>query len=89
MQMKFRLAAFLFIICFQQVSATDGPLNVPSSLKTVTVYRSGAELIHNSSVQLSQSNQQLVIEGVSNHIGINSVQINCPAVQTLNSVITD
>jgi len=66
--------------------ATDGPLVVPSSLKTVTVYRSGAELIHNTSVQLSQGNEELVIEGISNNIDINSVQINCPSAVTIMGV---
>lgn len=86
MQKKSLLAAFLFIMCFQQVFGTEGPLIVPSSLKTVTVYRSGAELIHNSSVQLSQGNQELVIEGISNNIDMNSVQINCPAAVTIMGV---
>lgn len=86
MQMKSFLAALLSIICFQQVFATGGPLVVPSNLKTVTVYRSGAELIHNSSVQLSQGNQEVIIEGISNNIDINSVQINCAAAVTIMGV---
>jgi TonB-dependent SusC/RagA subfamily outer membrane receptor len=76
------IASFFSIHAF----ATDGPLVVPSSLKTVTVYRSGAELIHNSSVQLSQGNEELVIEGISNTIDINSVQINCPSAVTIMGV---
>lgn len=66
--------------------ATDGPLIVPSNLKTVTVYRSGAELIHNTSVQLSRGNEELVIEGISNNIDINSVQVNCPSAVTIMGV---
>src|SRR5678809_292956 len=76
------IVSFFFIHAF----ATDGPLVVPSSLKSVTVYRSGAELIHNSSVQLSQGNEELVIEGISNTIDINSVQINCPSAVTIMGV---
>lgn len=66
--------------------ATNGPLIVPSSLRTVTVYRSGAELIHNTSVQLAHGNEELVIEGISNNIDINSVQINCPSAVTIMGV---
>lgn len=85
MQLKSFLAAILFLF-FLHVHATDGPLIVPSSLKTVTVYRSGAELIHNTSVQLGQGNEELIIEGISNNIDINSVQVNCPAAVTIMGV---
>ncbi|MGZ3853760.1 MAG: DUF4139 domain-containing protein, partial [Flavisolibacter sp.] len=69
-----------------QVKATNGPLVVPSNLKTVTVYRTGAELIHNASIQLGQGNEELIIEGVSNTIDINSIQINCPTAVTIMGV---
>ncbi|MBO9684286.1 MAG: mucoidy inhibitor MuiA family protein, partial [Flavisolibacter sp.] len=75
--------AFLF---FVHAFATDRPLVVPSNLKTVTVYRSGAELIHNTSVHLSQGNGELVIEGISNTVDINSVQINCAPAVTIMGV---
>ena len=48
--------------------AGDGPLVVPSNLKTVTVYSSGAELVHTSTVQLSAGSQELLIENISNAI---------------------
>lgn len=85
MHLKSFVAGIMLFICLQAI-ATDGPLVVPSSLKTVTVYRSGAELIHNTSVQLSQGNAELVIEGISNNIDINSVQINCPSAVTIMGV---
>jgi TonB-dependent SusC/RagA subfamily outer membrane receptor len=85
MQLKSMLAACLFFAVLQ-ARATGEPIITPSILKTVTVYRSGAEMIHNSSVQLSQGNQELVIEGISNNIDINSVQINCPAAVTIMGV---
>jgi len=75
----------MLFLCLHAL-ATDGPLIVPSSLKTATVYRSGAELIHNTSVPLSQGNEELVIEGISNNIDINSVQINCPSAVTIMGV---
>jgi TonB-dependent SusC/RagA subfamily outer membrane receptor len=85
MQLKTFFAAIVFLF-FTNAHATDEPLIVPSSLKTVTVYRSGAELIHNTSVQLAKGNEELIIEGLSNNIDINSVQINCPAAVTIMGV---
>jgi TonB-dependent SusC/RagA subfamily outer membrane receptor len=85
MQLKFLLAALMFLH-FSQVKATDEPLIIPSSLKTVTVYRNGAELIHNSSAQLSRGNEDLIIEGISNSIDVNSIQINCPSAVTIMGV---
>jgi TonB-dependent SusC/RagA subfamily outer membrane receptor len=85
--MHLRSFATAIVLSFSiHALATDGPLVVPSSLKTVTVYRSGAELIHNTSVQLSQGNEELVIEGISNNIDINSVQINCLSAVTIMGV---
>ncbi|HTM92397.1 MAG TPA: mucoidy inhibitor MuiA family protein [Flavisolibacter sp.] len=85
MHLKSFAAAITFLV-FVNAFATDRPLVVPSSLKTVTVYRSGAELIHNTSVQLSQGNEELVIEGISNTVDINSVQINCAPAVTIMGV---
>ena len=85
MQIKSLLATVLFLISFK-LYATDEPLIVPSSLKTVTIYRSGAELIHNTSAQLTRGNEELIIEGISNTIHRNSVQINCPAAVTIMGV---
>ena len=84
MQSKFFIVILTFI-CLN-ATAKDEPLVVPSSLKTVTVYRSGAELIHNTSVQLAQGNEDLIIEGISNSIDINSVQINCPSAVTIMGI---
>jgi TonB-dependent SusC/RagA subfamily outer membrane receptor len=68
------------------IHAKDEPLVFPSNLKTVTVYRSGAEMIHQTTAQLQQGNQDIVIEGISNHIDINSVQVNCPSAVTIMGV---
>jgi TonB-dependent SusC/RagA subfamily outer membrane receptor len=85
MQLKHLSAGLVFLI-FLKAHGTDEPLIVPSSLKTVTVYRTGAELVHNTSVQLEKGNEELVIEGISNNIDINSVQINCPPAVTIMGV---
>ena len=74
----------IFSSCFG--IAADGPLVVPSTLKTVTVYRSGAEMVHNSSVQLGAGNHDLLIENISNAVDINSIQINCASAVTIMGV---
>src|SRR5688572_13110661 len=75
----------LLLIATIRLYAAD-PLIVPSSLRSVTVYRTGAEMTHNSSVSLGQGSQDLVIEGISNAIDINSIQVNCPATVTIMGV---
>lgn len=66
--------------------AADEPVKVPSTLTTVTVYRNGAEMTHRASTRLEQGANELIIEGISNTIDVNSIQINCPAVVTLLGV---
>ena len=68
------------------LKAADDKNSVQSDLKTVTVYRSGAELIHTVSSLLKQGNNELIIEGISNQLDINSIQINCPGTVTILSV---
>ncbi|AXY75218.1 mucoidy inhibitor MuiA family protein [Paraflavitalea soli] len=48
---------------------------VTAALKSATVYRSGAELTHTARVTLESGNNELVIDGVSNRINMNSLQI--------------
>ncbi len=66
--------------------AVNEPQKIPSDLKSVTVYRTGAELSHKATGQLIQGNNELIIEGISNFIDINSIQINCPSAVTIMGV---
>ncbi|MFT3705040.1 MAG: mucoidy inhibitor MuiA family protein [Agriterribacter sp.] len=75
----------LLIIC-QFAIAGDEPLKISSTLKTVTVYRSGAEMQHNASAQLQQGSTELIIDDLSNNIDVNSIQINCAAAITIMGV---
>ncbi|HKH63667.1 MAG TPA: DUF4139 domain-containing protein [Flavitalea sp.] len=68
------------------LKAADGKGSAQSELKNVTVYRSGAELLHTVSAVLKQGNNELIIEGISNQVDINSIQINCPSSVTIMSV---
>ena len=82
MQLRNILPALLSLVAFTSY-ATGEPKTVSSDLKAVTVYRSGAEMIHSASPQLAQGNNELVIDGISNTIDINSIQVNCPAAVTI------
>src|SRR4051812_21308914 len=82
---KYFLSGFTLLISTITL-AIGNPIVIPSDLKTVTVYRSGAELVHNTSAQLQQGNAELVIEGISNTVDMNSIQINVPAAVTILSV---
>lgn len=85
--MAFKIFVVTCITMFTTVIyAAEQPLFVQSELKTVTVYRSGAELIHSVGSVLKQGNNEVIIEGVSNQLDINSIQVNCPASVTILSV---
>ncbi|MBA2746257.1 MAG: mucoidy inhibitor MuiA family protein, partial [Flavisolibacter sp.] len=85
MQIKTFCAVLALFIYFQS-TATNEPLFVPSSLKAVTVFRSGAEMTHNSSASLQSGNQDLVIENLSNGLDLNSIQVNCAAAVTIMGI---
>jgi TonB-dependent SusC/RagA subfamily outer membrane receptor len=87
MQLKTGLSCLLFTqVLFHSVFAAEDPQKISSDLKTVTVYRSGAELNHKASAQLKQGNNELIVEGISNNIDVNSVQIHCNAVVTIMGI---
>jgi hypothetical protein len=66
--------------------AADKKNSVHADLKTVTIYSRGAELVHTVGANLKQGNNELMIEGISNQLDINSIQINCPRHVTIMSI---
>lgn len=80
----FILVAILFTA--HTTIATETPLKTASALKNVTVYRTGAEMQHISSATLKQGNNELIIEGLSNAIDLNSIQVSCAAAVTLMGI---
>lgn len=58
---------------------------VPSSIKKVTVYSQGAQVYRNSSYSISAGVTEVVIEGVSQYIDANSLQVKA----TGNVIILD
>lgn len=84
MRSKTLLTLFLFFSMF--ANAADEPLKYASSIKSVKVYRSGAEVVHQSSVSLSEGVHEVIIQGISNKIDINSIRINAPSTLTVMRV---
>jgi uncharacterized protein (TIGR02231 family) len=84
--MKQILVLFLAIFCCHVLLAEDGIKRVPSQLKSVTVYRSAAELTHTASAYLQSGNNELVIEGISNKIDLSSLQVGADGNLTIMSI---
>ena len=77
---------FLLVFVFSFSRANDEKKSASASLKSVTIYRSGAEMTHVATAQLSQGSDELIIENISNQVDVNSIQINCPAAVTIMGV---
>ncbi|RYD83628.1 MAG: mucoidy inhibitor MuiA family protein [Sphingobacteriales bacterium] len=84
MRKLFIVAALMFSV--GRSYAGDEKNTVTSTVKTVTVYRSGAEMIHAANANLVKGSSELIIEGISNSIDINSLQVNCPSAVTILGV---
>ena len=77
----------IFLIIFStQLFASDDKNVVSATLKSATIYRSGAELTHDAKAHLLQGNNELVIDGVSNGIDVNSIQIKVPSAVTIAGI---
>ncbi len=76
----------LLILTSLSSIAADETKTVGSGIKSATVYRNGAELIHSARAGLPQGSSELIIDGISNKIDINSLQINCPSAVTILGV---
>jgi hypothetical protein len=63
--------------------ANDERNEVQASLKSVTVYHSGAEMIHFASASLKAGNNEVIIDNISNSIDSNSIQIKAPSSVTI------
>jgi TonB-dependent SusC/RagA subfamily outer membrane receptor len=80
------LIALLLTALSTTLWANDEKKIVSSSLKSVMVYRSGAELTHTAKIVLEQGNNELVIEGLSSKIDMNSLQIGSNGTLTIMSI---
>lgn len=80
------LIALLLTALSHTLWANDEKKLVSSSLKSAMVYRSGAELLHIAKVALGQGNNEVIIDGLSNKIDLNSLQIGSNSTITIMSV---
>jgi hypothetical protein len=71
------------VFFFFSAIAFDDKNEIQSTLKSVTLYRSGAEMTHTASATLRQGNSELIIEDLSNNIDLNSIQIKAPSAVTI------
>lgn len=85
MKKKLCLAICLMTLSFS-LFANDEKKTSTANLKSVTVYRTGAEMIHTASASLSKGNNELIIEGISQYTDVNSIQVNCPSTVTILGV---
>jgi hypothetical protein len=82
--MKSKLILTVAIVFFfLSAIAFDDKNEIQSNLKSVTLYRSGAEMLHTASTTLKQGNSELIIENLSNNIDLNSIQIKAPTAVTI------
>jgi hypothetical protein len=79
---------FLIIAGLAAYTATagDGPTVVSSSLQSVMVYRSGAELTHKATARLGQGTSELIIEDVSTTLDPATIRINSAGNVTIMAV---
>jgi hypothetical protein len=84
--MKRILALLILITLAASVQAGDDKNIVSSTLKSAMVYRVGAELTHTAKASLSQGNNELVIDNISNRIDVNSLLIGSNGNVTILSV---
>jgi len=79
---------FLVAACFLAIAATagDGPTVVASSLQSVMVYRSGAEMMHKATAHLASGNSELIIDDVSTTLEPASIRVGCAGGVTIMSV---
>jgi TonB-dependent SusC/RagA subfamily outer membrane receptor len=76
----------ILLVTQPMVFAGDEKITVPAILTSATVYRSGAELTHQAKATLKQGVNELLVEGLSNSLDINSLQIGSTEKLTILSV---
>lgn len=80
-------SAFFFPLLLSLASArgAGGVTTVSATLRSVTVYRTGAEMVHTAAAHLDQGNNVLIIDEISNYIDPNSIRISCSGNVTIMS----
>jgi uncharacterized protein (TIGR02231 family) len=83
-----RVSAFLLLLSLASLSASamEGKNSVPAVLRSVTVYRTGAELVHTATATLPQGSSELVISDISNSVDLYNLRVSCTGDVTVMSV---
>jgi len=84
--MKRIIFSALLVLMVGSAGARDDGSNIPSLLKSVIIYRTGAQLTHTASATLKQGDNTIIVENISNQIDINSIQVKAPESVTILGV---
>ncbi len=81
--MKILFTTICCCVFISSLYANDDRNEVQASLKSVTVYHSGAEMVHFASAILKAGSNEVIIDAISNNIDSNSIQIKAPSSVTI------
>lgn len=79
-----RIAFFLMVLPVMEATA-QGPQFTTSSLKAVTVYSRGAEMLHTARLSVSRGSSKVIVTKLAGNIDESSIQISAPAGVTVMS----
>jgi len=84
-----RISAFLLLlsIASHPASASEDKNIVPSILRSATVYRTGAELVHTATANLPQGSSELIIGDISSAVDPDNLRVSCTRDVTVMSVV--
>ncbi|MBN9380044.1 MAG: mucoidy inhibitor MuiA family protein [Chitinophagaceae bacterium] len=85
-----RVSVVLFVlaltISFNMAYATGEKNIIVSTLKSATIYRNGAELVHTARAAIEQGSSELIIGDISSSIDASSLRVSCTGNITIMSV---
>ncbi len=71
------ICLFLVIVLSTSIIYAQEEKTVTGKIQSATIFRIGAELVHTAKPELVSGNNELVVEGLSASIDVNSLQITC------------
>jgi uncharacterized protein (TIGR02231 family) len=85
--MKFTSFTFgLLLLCVWSAYSFASPISVPTTITHVTVYNSGAKITATATANVPLGNSEIVLEGLSQYVNSNSLQVTIEGGATLLSV---
>ena len=84
--MKKLYVLLLACVCIQSYASIPDTLKVKSSIKKVTVYKSGAEITRNAIINLADGNSLIKLTNLSTKVVENSIQISGLKNATISSI---